>query len=78
MRSLYECSHARVNHGRICCHKGHSLLVQSSDGGVDMRRLARGEPLVFANCQKCPDFESIGEPVPEDERGWVKTAGEKR
>jgi hypothetical protein len=53
-------------------------MVQSSDGSVDMRRLARGEPLVFANCQKCPDFESVGEPVPEGDRGWVKKAATRR
>ena len=72
-RSLYECSHARVLGDRIYCHVGHALSTKSGNGSLSIRRLARGEPLVLGVCQGCPDFDSMGPPVPEEERGWVKS-----
>ena len=71
-RTLYECSHARVNGDRIRCRKGHPLLVRTEDNGIDVRRLARGEPLAYNICQSCPDFDCMGPPVPSEERGWLK------
>jgi hypothetical protein len=70
-RSLYQCSHARVRGERILCCKGHTLLKAMEGNGVDIKRLARGEPLIFRACQDCPDFDSMGPPVPKSERGWV-------
>ena len=69
-RTLYECSHAKVKGRRICCEKGHSLSLKSDNGGLDIRRLARGEKLALGACQVCPDFDSMGTPVPEEEKGW--------
>ena len=69
-RTLYECSHARVKDKRIrCCH-GHPFSLKSVDGSVDLKRLARGEPLSLNICQACGDFDCIGPPLPEAERGW--------
>jgi len=76
-RTLYECSHARVNGDRIRCRKGHPLLVRTEDNGIDVRRLARGEPLAYNICQSCPDFDCMGPPVPPEERGWLKEKGVK-
>jgi len=71
-RTLYECSHTRVKGDRIRCFKGHTLLKKSEDGGIDIRRLARGAPLIFRICQLCPDFDCMGPPLPPEERGWLK------
>jgi len=71
-RTLYECSHARANGDRIRCRKGHPLLVRTDDNGIDVRRLARGEPLAYNICQSCPDFDCMGPPVPSEERGCLK------
>ena len=71
-RTLYECSHARVNGDRIRCCKGHPLLVRTEDSGIDVRRLARGEPLAYNICQSCPDYDCMGPPIPPEERGWLK------
>jgi len=71
-RSLYDCSRARVKGERIYCDRGHVLSSKSGNGGLDVKRLARGDRLVLAVCQGCPDFDSMGPPVPEEERGWVR------
>ena len=71
-RPLYECAHARVNGDRIRCRKGHPLLVRTEDNGIDVKRLARGEPLAYNICQRCPDYDCMGPPVPAEERGWLK------
>ena len=71
-RTLYECSHARVYGDRIRCGKGHPLLARTEDGGIAVRRLARGEPLAYSVCQGCPDFDCMGPPVPPEEKGWLK------
>ncbi|MFC1980358.1 hypothetical protein ACFLVS_05915 [Chloroflexota bacterium] len=71
-RTLYECAHARVNGDRIRCRKGHPLLVRTEDNGIDVKRLARGEPLTYNICQKCPDYDCMGPPVLAEERGWLK------
>ena len=76
-RTLYECSHARVYGERIRCRKGHPLLTRSEDGGIAIRRLARGEPLSYSICQGCPDFDCMGPPVPPQEKGWLKKKGVK-
>ena len=70
-RTLYECSHARVNGTLIRCNRGHRLLPRTEDGSANIRRLARGDPLEFKVCQGCPDFDSMGPPVPPEERGWT-------
>ena len=71
-RSLYECSHARVKGDRIRCRRGYPLLVRAEDGGIDVRRLAKGQPLAYSVCRYCPDFDCMGPPVPPEERGWLK------
>jgi len=71
-RTLYECSRARVKGERIYCDRGHVLSSKSGNGGLDVKRLARGDPLVLAVCQGCPDFDSMGPPVPEEEKGWAR------
>jgi hypothetical protein len=71
-RTLYECSHARVKGDYIRCRRGHWLIPKSEDGSVGIGRLAKGQPLAFLVCQDCPDFDSMGPPVPPDEKGWLK------
>lgn len=74
-RTLYECSHARVRGDHIYCSKGHGLVPKSADGSIGIGRLARGDPLAFQVCQKCPDFDRMGPPVPKEERGWRSEKG---
>jgi len=71
-RTLYECSHARVGGNRIYCGKGHVFSLKSNNSGLDAKRLARGDPLVLAVCQDCSDFDSMGPPIPDEERGWIR------
>jgi hypothetical protein len=71
-RTLYECSHALVSGNHIRCCRGHPLLPRIEGGVVEVKRLARGNPLVFKVCQKCPDFDCMGPPIRAEERGWVK------
>jgi len=71
-RTLYECSHARVKGDCIYCFKGYLLYLRSGNGHLDISRLARGQRLAFKVCQSCPDFESMGLPIPPEERGWLK------
>jgi len=76
-KALYECSHARVGGNRIYCDKGHVFSLKSNNSGLDVKRLARGDPLVLAVCQDCLDFDSMGPPIPEEERGWVRKKATK-
>lgn len=78
MRTLYECINARVTGDRINCRCGHPFSLKSADGSIDARRLARGEPLTLNICQVCGDFECIGPPIPEEERGWIMQEVAKR
>ena len=71
-RTLYECSHARVKGERIKCHCGHPFSLKSEDGGIELKRLANGEPLALNICQVCGDFDRMGPAIPEEARGWTK------
>jgi hypothetical protein len=71
-RTLYECSHARVNGERIKCRLGHQFSL-NKDGGISLIMLARGEPLAFSACQGCSDFDCMGKPIPKETRGWLET-----
>ncbi len=71
-KTLYECSQARVKGERIYCNKGYPLSPQPGDGHVDFQHLAEGKPLAPRICQQCINFDRIGPPVPEEERGWLK------
>jgi len=73
--TLYECFHARVKSDRIYCDAGFRLSPTSNDGGLDIRRLARGEPLAISICQGCHDFDCVGPPLPPEERGWLNGTG---
>ena len=76
-RSLYECLHAKVREKRIYCAKGHPLQDEGEcNGSINIERLARGEPLIMSICQDCADFESMGGPVPYQERGWLSGTSE--
>ena len=77
-RTLYDCSHARVRERRIYCEKGCSLSPESGDSGMDIRHLEQGEPLAVKVCRQCGDFDSMGPPVPEQERGWLRAKGRER
>jgi hypothetical protein len=72
VRTLYECSHARVHDSRIYCDKGHRLSGVKLDGSLEVNRLERDMPLAIAICQNCPDFDCMGTPVQNSEKGWLK------
>jgi len=72
-RTLYECSHALVKGKRICCDRGYTLSSKSEDGSLDVQNLAEGKLVAPKVCRQCGDFDSMGPPVPEEERGWLKT-----
>ncbi len=72
--SLYECALAKYptdNEGRIYCAKGYRL-GKHQGGTVSVQRLMRGEPLVYEICQTCKKFNRNGEPLPQEERGWLE------
>ncbi len=69
--SLFQCGEARwLDSEKIYCHKGY-WLGSKKDGVVNTLRQARGEPLIFAVCQKCPDLDYFGASIPSEERGWI-------
>jgi len=68
-RSLYQFFHAKVKGDRIYCEKGYRL---DSRGRLTIKRLVRGTPLVFSICQGCIDYEPMGDPIPPEERGWIR------
>ena len=75
VRSLYQCLNAKVCGGEyISCSKGHSLFPSSSAGSVSIRWLALGKPLEMTVCNNCPDYDEMGPPVEEKDRGWRKIA----
>ena len=69
-RTLYECSHARVQGERIICRVGHQFSL-NKDGAISLTKLVRGEPLAIRACQGCQDFDRNGAPIPARDRGWV-------
>ena len=70
-RSLYQCFQARCLLGEeLLCAKGHPLGGKSSET-IPYLRLMRGDPLICTVCQKCPDFDDMGEQVTKEDRGWV-------
>lgn len=71
VRTLYECSYARVHGAMIYCCKEHPINTQTGSVFIQIDCLARGRRLAMANCQQCPDFKSMGPPVPEKEKGWM-------
>jgi len=77
-RTLYECSHARVKDGRIFCDRGYLLSLQLGDGSIDIQQLAEGKPLGPKICRQCGDFDSMGPPVCEEERGWLRAKEDRK
>ncbi len=71
-RSLYTCSYALVSGDMIKCRAGHCLNARSKTGPDILRLLRGGEPLELTVCQNCPDYDELGPPVPEGERGWIE------
>ena len=62
--SLYECANAHVKGQRIYCKENHVLK------GATYTRLAKGCPLVCAECQGCNVIDRIGAPLEREDRGW--------
>ena len=70
MRSLYQCGNARVKGKEIYCKE---LFKLSPAGSIPIIRLEEGEdPLIVDICQKCAQFDSMGEQIKLSERGWIK------
>jgi len=68
IRSLFMCFHAKVLKTEIHCSKGIDLTGNSQK--LNIRRLQKGLPLTQKVCQNCHLFDSMGEDVPKEERGW--------
>jgi hypothetical protein len=69
-RTLYECFNAKVDTKRIYCSKGYPLTLEQVN--LHPMHLEKGEPLAPKICQQCINFDRMGPPVPEEERGWLK------
>ena len=67
MKSLYDCQHARVSPEGVFCEKGYPFPQKRR---IPLKRVAGGEPLRSRICQDCHDFESMGEPIPEEDKGY--------
>ncbi len=77
LRSLYQCSHAKVKKDVIRCDKGRKIGL-NKDGTIELVRLIRGMALELRACQLCSAYDEMGPPVPKDERGWATVkVGEK-
>lgn len=65
--SLYDCFHARWTKGNeILCDAGHLLPH------VTKLEVARGAKLCPRVCQYCQNYLTEGEPVNDNEKGWLK------
>ena len=72
-RSLYQCLHAKVKGDCIYCAKGHPFVSRWKERErLNIDQLVRGAPLVFSVCQGCIDYEPMGDPIPAEERGWIR------
>ena len=71
LRSLYQCSHAKVKGEDIYCAKGQKLSTNKL-GTIHIRELIRGDPLELRVCQLCGDYDEVGPPIPDGQRGWDK------
>ena len=69
-RTLYECFNAKVDTKHIYCSKGYPLTPEHAN--LHPVHLEKGEPLAPKICQQCINFDRMGPPVPEEERGWLK------
>jgi hypothetical protein len=69
-RTLYECFNAKVDTKSIYCSKGYPLTPEQVN--LHPVHLEKGEPLAPKICQQCINFDRMGPPVPEEERGWLK------
>lgn len=69
LRSLFQCSHAKVKGEDIYCAKKHDLST-NKPGTIHIRQLIRGDPLELRVCQLCADYGWMGPPVPDGQRGW--------
>ena len=67
-RSLYQCFNARVITPEIVCGKGYSIGVDQAT--LNIQELAIGLPLEPTVCQECADYDKMGPPVKEKDRGW--------
>jgi hypothetical protein len=64
--SLYECGNARV------AKDGKSMFCRKSNFvPLPISLLAEGHDLELTTCDKCTDFDKIGEPVKAKDRGWL-------
>ena len=70
-RSLYDCFWPKCHRQRVVCDKGHRLHPNSADGSLNVRLVDRGDPLILTVCANCPDFSSMGEPVPPELKGYL-------
>ncbi len=68
--SLYECLNAKVLGDKISCSKGHNLGA-ANNGTVHIRRLMRGELLIYIVCQDCADFDRNGQTSKTRRQGMV-------
>ena len=69
-RTLYECFNAKVDTKRIYCSKVTRLpRNRSTSTRCTWKRVSRWPPKI---CQQCINFDRMGPPVPEEERGWLK------
>jgi hypothetical protein len=59
VRSLYQCSRAKVVDDEILCDMGHNLS-KTSKGSLGVIRLERGDSLNIRVCQSCPDYDEMG------------------
>ena len=79
-RQLYQCLNAKCQPNKIYCSKGYHLAQTSYEGTIPLVRLARGFPLEQTACQDCPDYDEMGSPLFQEDRGWVtmKATGRKK
>ncbi|MDD5510800.1 MAG: hypothetical protein PHI12_08320 [Dehalococcoidales bacterium] len=71
VRSLYQCSNAKVNGKEIYCAKGKAIGT-GKGGKLNIEQLMSGKPLERRICQTCADYNEMGPPIPPEERGWMQ------
>ena len=67
--SIFDCKHTGCVIDIIHCEKGNELSYNGGD--LELRLAQEGKPLYLECCKDCPEFESMGGVVKDEDKGWT-------
>ena len=77
--SLWDCAHARIGR-HLKTYAGNVHAIECGRYGevptLNTLSIQKGKPLRVKECQGCPRFDPIGEPLPERLKGMTRNDAE--